>query len=261
MEVNDTPPVEPEPKPKVLVGQLRILLEAIEADYTLYNARNSDMVNIGNVDKWEALAENLNAFPNGAVIPVSSWKYVLRYWIGNTMDKRQYEKKHGTKRNPALSEEEANELTRLEKRFYKFIKMQEIRQLGAGPYDGVVVPVSITGSTEDDPDGYVVQMINVGWYLDNDENTKPSRRKRRGRAAPAEDDGNGSPEKKMKLKVFMERKRFDKDDLPSDDESCENGDTMAKMNNKSRLLEEHIASIQSRINMIQDLWRHRCGDN
>ena len=38
-------------------------------------------------------------------------------------------------------------------------------------------------------------------------------------------------------------------------------DEMDRLHVVSRELEDHISTIQSRIHMIKDLWKHRCGDN
>ncbi|XP_026747700.1 uncharacterized protein LOC113508789 isoform X2 [Trichoplusia ni] len=255
-EGNDNPPVPLGPKPKVLVGQLRILLEAIEKDSEMYNGRNSDMVSLVTMEKWHLLAQKLNRFPNGANISVSSWKYVLRYWSTNTKKKRIYEKKNVTRaRNAALSDEEANELAQLEKRFYKIIKKEETRDILDMTDHGVLDPVSKPASGENVPErvNYTVEMFNVRWSLDNDENAAPRLRKRRG---GAEEDETGSREKSKKLKII-----FDSEARLPRRVIVKNVENVQKLNLVSRQLEEHITTIQSRIHMIKDLWKHRCGDN
>ncbi|KAJ8722413.1 hypothetical protein PYW07_003593 [Mythimna separata] len=247
-------------KPKVSVAQLRVLLAAVEQDPSLYNAAESDMISFLNLQKWLDLSDKLNECFDGAMLNTQSWKYVLRYWAENVkkgqVDVMSKERFAYNKKKKSVTAKEARELTRLERRFYNFMKREEAKDIVDVTYTGNFGAESRMDGAIDNGIKVKVQLMNVSPrnYV-NDENVRPGPKKRT--IHVREDDPIDPTDVSKKLKLIF-------------DETLGTGEgphkqilenQLDRLQMVSRELEEHIATIQSRIHMIKDLWKHRCGDN
>ncbi|XP_021180979.3 uncharacterized protein LOC110369759 [Helicoverpa armigera] len=248
-----------DPRSKITVDQLRILLEAVEDDSSLYNAGNSDMISFLNIDKWTNLASRLNECPDGAYIPVQNWKFVLRYWSENTRKRREMSKaKRASSRHLSISREEAKELEELEERLFEFMKkessMEYVDVTYVGKFGGE--PPNEDGTAGSGGVKFVVQLLNVFEGREPDENTCPRKGpKKRTIVMKDADDNPRNMAKKFKI-IYDENV-----DEGEDPDTYVYGHQLGQLQDVSRDIQDHITTIQSRIHMIKDLWKHRCGDN
>ncbi|KAJ8725923.1 hypothetical protein PYW08_004106 [Mythimna loreyi] len=254
-------PQAPHPKPKVSVSQLRVLLTAIENDPSLYNAAESDMISFLNIQKWLDLSDKLNECLDGTMLNTQNWKYVLRYWAENVkkgVDVMSKERLAFNKANRSITLKEAKELTRLERRFYKFMKKEEAKDIVDVTYTGNFGAEEIVRDIDGASDNGIkvkVQLMNVSpLTVVNDENACPEGPKKR-TIHVKEDDPIDPTDVTKKLKIIFD------ETLDEEPHKHIMENQLDRLQMVSRELEEHIATIQSRIHMIKDLWKHRCGDN
>lgn len=226
---------------RVTVDQLRVLFESVEEDPVLYSSGRADM-SFATVQKWTSLSEVLNDMPEGAALTAMNWKMVLRYWGENTKRRMKTGKTNyvKSKRAAFLSHGELEVLQGLEKRLYEFMKQEEAKE--------------------------VINLHDRVFNMDAYE-IRPRRSARISNRSVVNDedlDSGMAMQIHYDTAVTLHERQLDfianedNEDLASAPQQQILARQLDRLQNVSRELEDHIATVQNRIHLIKDMWMHNC---